>query len=409
MKTSTTIRFTRFALAALVIVLCAVTVRGSASSTNYRLIEESSPASSGNSYSTNFKLMAMIDGGAVGTTAASTNYRVDLEFIPIDFLPDDLINPVITAGPTVIYVGSDRALIEWTTDEIADGSVDYGLTVAYGSNTADPGPYATLHQVLVTGLTNNTLYNFRVNSTDPYLNGPTQSANGTFTTSASADNTGPVVTPTVTILGVTAAQIDFTTDEAATTILRHGPTLALGTNLPDTLFGTSHTRMLTGLTAGITHNFVIEATDPSGNNTVEPNDTFDLPDAVAVSAATLPGGLAGEDYGATVAATGGVGALTFSISSGSLPPGLSITNAGMIVGTPTSAGTFGFSVQAADSGTPVSQGSRSFSITIAAPSGGGGGGGGGGCAPVDSANVGLVAVLAFGIAALFLRRRRLDV
>ena len=68
-------------------------------------------------------------------------------------------------------------------------------------------------------------------------------------------------------------------------------------------------------------------------------------------------------YAGSAAASGGVGALTYSLASGSLPAGLGLSVAsGAITGTPTATGTFAFTVMAADAfGDSSTQG---YSITV---------------------------------------------
>jgi hypothetical protein len=66
-------------------------------------------------------------------------------------------------------------------------------------------------------------------------------------------------------------------------------------------------------------------------------------------AGALSAGTYNVAYTGSVAATGGAGALTYSISAGSLPTGLMLSaSTGAIAGTPTVAGTFPFTVKAAD-------------------------------------------------------------
>ena len=77
---------------------------------------------------------------------------------------------------------------------------------------------------------------------------------------------------------------------------------------------------------------------------------------------SLPGGMVNQFYSQQVSATGGTGAVTFSLISGQLPNGLTLSPAGLISGVPTMSGNFGFSVYAVDSGT--GSGSRSYSVTI---------------------------------------------
>ena len=54
---------------------------------------------------------------------------------------------------------------------------------------------------------------------------------------------------------------------------------------------------------------------------------------------SLPAGIVGTAYSQTLAAGGGAGGNTWSITSGPLPDGLTLSPAGTISGTPTTAGT----------------------------------------------------------------------
>ena len=68
---------------------------------------------------------------------------------------------------------------------------------------------------------------------------------------------------------------------------------------------------------------------------------------------TLPNGLNGTPYNQTIAVTGGVPPLTFSLASGSLPAGLTMNTTGTILGRPTGSNTSNtFQVQVIDNGIP---------------------------------------------------------
>ncbi len=97
-----------------------------------------------------------------------------------------------------------------------------------------------------------------------------------------------------------------------------------------------------------------------------------------VTTTTLPVGIVGIPYSATLAATGGTPPLTWCIfekdgtcdnGAGVLPPGLTLdSSTGVISGKPTTANTYGFTAQAADSGSPqqtASSGTLSIVITPA--------------------------------------------
>jgi hypothetical protein len=90
--------------------------------------------------------------------------------------------------------------------------------------------------------------------------------------------------------------------------------------------------------------------------------------ALSVTTATLPAGALSTAYSQTLAASGGTGARTWSITSGALPGGLHLNSStGVISGTPTAAGAFNFTVLATDN--IGAGGSKALSIAVQRPSG----------------------------------------
>jgi hypothetical protein len=89
---------------------------------------------------------------------------------------------------------------------------------------------------------------------------------------------------------------------------------------------------------------------------------------LAVTPQTLAPGMVGAAYSATIAATGGYGAgtYTFSLASGALPPGITLSASGALSGTPTASGTTTFTVLAASTttGLPAVRATQSFTIVI---------------------------------------------
>ncbi len=90
------------------------------------------------------------------------------------------------------------------------------------------------------------------------------------------------------------------------------------------------------------------------------------PQPLAITSTSLPDGILGFTYSATLAAGGGNTPYSWSITSG-LPPGLTLNNnSGAITGTPTMAGYYSFTVQVSDAGNPGQNVTKALSITIAA-------------------------------------------
>jgi hypothetical protein len=86
---------------------------------------------------------------------------------------------------------------------------------------------------------------------------------------------------------------------------------------------------------------------------------------LSIVTTSLPPGVAGVAYSATLAATGGTAPYSWSITAGSLPTGVRLgSSTGIISGTPTAPGTFSFTATVADSASPPNVASVGLSITI---------------------------------------------
>ena len=109
--------------------------------------------------------------------------------------------------------------------------------------------------------------------------------------------------------------------------------------------------------------FTIQVTD-SAKATASQAFTMTIDPALAITTSSpLPTGTVGVNYSTTVAATGGSGAYTWSVTAGALPAGLSLAAAtGAISGQPTAAGAASFTIQATDSTGATA--SKAFTMTI---------------------------------------------
>jgi hypothetical protein len=91
----------------------------------------------------------------------------------------DTTPPEIT-GAQVASVTDTGATVEWTTDEDADGLVDFGPTSAYGQSLAQPAR-ATSHAIVLMALSPHSTYHARATSRDASGNAAS-SADLVFTT-----------------------------------------------------------------------------------------------------------------------------------------------------------------------------------------------------------------------------------
>jgi hypothetical protein len=119
-----------------------------------------------------------------------------------------------------------------------------------------------------------------------------------------------------------------------------------------------------------TYNVTFKVTDSGAPTPLTATEALTItingaPAIVLPAPASLPAGVFNTAYTGSVGATGGAGALTYTLT-GSLPTGLTLNaSSGAITGTPTATGTFTFTIQAADAfGDSASQ---AYSITVTYP------------------------------------------
>ena len=93
--------------------------------------------------------------------------------------------------------------------------------------------------------------------------------------------------------------------------------------------------------------------------------TITVQAVLSVSTSSLAAGVVGTVYNQTLAATGGDGTYTWTITAGALPAGLSLEiSTGVLSGTPTTVGASNFTVQVTGGGQTATKG---LSVTVAAP------------------------------------------
>jgi hypothetical protein len=217
----------------------------------------------------------------------------------------------------------------------------------------------------------------------------TVSGGGTLssTTTTAATYTAPGASSSALTVTVTATSIADTTKTATATITvpaapavttgalvagtvgtAYSGTLAASGGIPPYTWTLTSGTLPAGInmnTAGVlsgtptaagvgTTNLTFKVTDSGTATAISTTATLGLTIAAApaitftTTTATLAKGTYKSAYSSTVSATGGAGALTYTLLSGALPAGLTMSTAGVIAGTPTVVGGFPFTVQAAD-------------------------------------------------------------
>src|SRR5581483_9279114 len=85
---------------------------------------------------------------------------------------------------------------------------------------------------------------------------------------------------------------------------------------------------------------------------------------LAVGPATLPADAPGQDYSATIRATGGSGNYSYTLAAGVLPPGMSLSSSGVLSGKTNLAGTYNFTIKATDQILAVVTGTQPYMLAI---------------------------------------------
>jgi hypothetical protein len=186
--------------------------------------------------------------------------------VNIGLFPDnrDTQLPVISSVASK-NITSTGAAISWSTNEPADTQVEYGPTTGYGTPTPLDASLVQSHSVIISGLSANTPYHYRVKSKDAAGN-LAASGDLSFTT-APADIQPPVIS-SVAKKNVTSssATITWVTNELADSQVEYGPTTSFGTLTPlDGTLTKTHSVALSGLKAGKTYYYRVRSKDAHGN------------------------------------------------------------------------------------------------------------------------------------------------
>ena len=267
----------------------------------------------------------------------------------------------------------------------ASTNIDQGQTLNYtasvANDTSSDGVTWSMSGTTCTGTACGTFTN-KTTAAATYNAPATVSANMTVSVQATsvADSTKSmastvVVTPAPSITTTSIANGTVGTAYSATLQASGGAgtltwSLATGSSLPAGL-SLSGSGAISGTpTAAGASTFTVKLTDASAGKAGPVSVTQQLsltinPAPLVITTTSLSNGVASTAYSASLAASGGTGAITWSVTTGTLPANLTLTaSAGEITGTPASAGTTNFTVTATDSGTPPQSVHQALGITI---------------------------------------------
>jgi chitodextrinase len=184
----------------------------------------------------------------------------------------DVTPPIISsvsAGGITISGGT----ITWTTNELSDSLVEYGLTTGYGASSVLNSSPVTSHSIILSSLSPGTVYHYRVKSADSSGN-LAVSADQTLTTLSTTDTTSPLVPTSLSATAVSTSTINLTwtasTDPTVAGQLTSG---IAGYKIyrGGIQIGTSATNSYsdTGLSASTQYTYTVSAYDIAGNNSAQ--------------------------------------------------------------------------------------------------------------------------------------------
>jgi uncharacterized repeat protein (TIGR03803 family) len=262
-----------------------------------------------------------------------------------------------------------------STASLPAGSVSGSYTATLAA-TGGLGPYtwSVSSGTLPAGLS--------LNATTGVISGTPTTAGAASLTLNVKDSESSAATASANLSLLISPQLTFTPASALTSVavgVPYSVTLtANGGNAPFTWSVSSGT-LPAGLTLGSSTGIISGTPTTAGTAslTFSVTDSSEVPvkaagstsiviaPALTISSTSLASGDTSVAYSSTLAATGGIGAYTWSVSSGTLPAGLTLAaSTGVISGTPTAAGSSSFTVQVIDSEGNPAKTTANLSIAV---------------------------------------------
>ncbi|MCB0627771.1 MAG: fibronectin type III domain-containing protein, partial [Saprospiraceae bacterium] len=201
---------------------------------------------------------------ALSDAEVQQNYVSGTSGPAIDPTPSDLTPPILSLVQAS-GVSASSAIINWTSSELADSQVEYGLDTTYGQQTALDGSLVTSHSQELTGLAANTTYHYRVLSKDAAGN-LALSADQSFTTTALPPPVAPVE---LRATASSSSSIELSwrdqTDDALGFVIERASGAGIFTGIDSTTAEVSTYRD-NGLSSGTNYRYRVLAYNANGNS-----------------------------------------------------------------------------------------------------------------------------------------------
>lgn len=214
--------------------------------------------------------------------SGNTGSGVDSTFATNAAAPPDTTPPVIS-GVSATAITDTSATIDWATDEPAESLVNYGATTAYGQNSSST-LLRTIHSRVLSSLTPNTTYHYRVTSVDNARNAST-SPDFSFTTNAVSEpppiDEGTLIeisqvqaAPASTTAVVTWQTNVAVTGGAVYSIIACSSGAEIITAEADAGSVVQHKATIVGLLPATSYRFTVKTPDETGNLVTSVAKTF---------------------------------------------------------------------------------------------------------------------------------------
>ncbi|MBI2566243.1 MAG: fibronectin type III domain-containing protein [Candidatus Schekmanbacteria bacterium] len=181
--------------------------------------------------------------------------------------------PRITGGPYVTALSESSAVVAWTANEAALGSV----RVEPAGTVVNDTVYATVGRVVLQGLAPSSASAVVVCLRDANANGPTCSEAAEISLGTAADDTAPVFVeyPSVLEVDETRAVFKTVTDDAVFVEVAIGETEAYGLTVArQGAPAAANLIEITGLSPNTNYNFKVTTRNAAGLSTTSDNQTF---------------------------------------------------------------------------------------------------------------------------------------